>query len=356
VREAELADNRSDLRNSAELEEITDSMSVVGYDIGNPLDIESFLPSNGLVKVLGQHSLIESRNTNHEDEELREHHLVHLNVAGFRQTVWVTQPAHGRSVQATVATKPGLGEIIEDGIGWEFHRELAHELPDARILSHATYGFGPHAEIIPFRRLAKHNLGRMAVMGIDLLDLIPNDVPLVLAGTSLGTVINNKILNANLQRLEPIKIDLVVHHAPALVEPSRIIPDMIIGFPPAIALDIIKELTLKTDPSRFGDNLRALWGSKPGLKDILPTIRLIPDMLKGTPREEIDNAVANYKTIVIEGTDDSVAEIKMWDELVQKYPDNLKLHLLDRRGHGVTIKPKEKARKIAKVITSAGIF
>lgn len=323
---------------------------------GHPIDFDSILPSDGLVRVIGQHSLIESRDSNHKDEEPREHHLVHLNVGGFRQTVWITQPAEGRSVQATIATKPGLGEIIEDGIGWKFHRELSHELPNARILSHATYGFGPHAENIKFHKLPKHNLGRMAVMGMELLDAIPNDAPLVLVGTSLGTVINNKILNANLQRPEPLQIDLAVHHAPALVEPSRIIPDMVIGFPPSIVIDIIKELTFKSDPRRFGDNIRALWRSKPGLKDAFPTLRLIPDLLKGTPREEIENAVANYKTIVIEGTDDSVAEIKMWQDLVQKYPDNVDLHLLDRRGHGLAVKPKEKARKIAKTIISAGMF
>ena len=341
---------------SAEFEETAAGDYIIEPVEGTPLDLETTMQHTGLVSVIGQHSLLESRNSDHSDEEPREHHLVHLNVGGFRQTVWITEPAPGHTLQVTVASKPGLGEIIEDGIGWEFHRELAHKLPNARVLSHATYGFGPTAEQIPWRQLTKHNLGRLAIMGIDLLATIPEDAPLVLAGTSLGTVINNKLLYANLHRPKPVAIDLVVHHAPALVVPSRIIPDMVVGLPPGLVVDIFRELTLKSDPKRFRDNLRALRASKPSLNDILPTVRLFPEMAKGTRLREIEEVVANYQTVVIEGTKDSVAEIKMWQELAQKYPDNLSLHLIPGRGHGLTIKPREKARKIANIITAAGIF
>lgn len=318
------------------------------------IEFETSFGENDLVRIIGQHSLLERRQS---DEAEREHHLVHLNVGGFRQTVWVTEPAPGQTLKATVATKPGLGEIIEDGIGWDFHRELAHELPAARILSHATYGFGPTAERIPFHRLPGHNLGRLSLMGIDLLSVIPDDSPLVLAGTSLGTIINHGILRANLERPDPLKVDLVVHHAPALVDPSRVIPDMVVGFPPNMAGSIFGELTLNSDPSRFKDNILALWRSKPGIRDILPTGRLILDILKGTRKEEVEEVVAGYdRTEVIEGRKDSIAEIEMWEELAQKYPQSLGLHLLNGHGHGVAIIPKQKAHKIAKVIKTSGIY
>src|SRR5260221_3407275 len=100
---------------------------------------------------------------------LREHLLTTVEVGNFQHRMWVTEPSVASSDPLVVISKPGLGEIIEDGIGFAFHRELAKQLPEAAIISHATHGVGPTAHRIPLRELPEHGLDQMAEQCLQLL-------------------------------------------------------------------------------------------------------------------------------------------------------------------------------------------
>jgi hypothetical protein len=139
-------------------------------------------------------NIIDHHEVSNPGYEPREHNLIECNIGGARHVVWHTEPAQGSDLEVTVAIKPGLGEIIEGGVGMRFHEALADRLPGARVLTHATFGFGPAAEHLSFSDLAGYGLEQMTSKGIDLISRIPDDAPTVLVGASMGTIINQKLL------------------------------------------------------------------------------------------------------------------------------------------------------------------
>lgn len=215
---------------------------------------DSLVPADEeTLRFLGRAVILEERHDNHHipEADRRNNYLARWEIDEQPHTIWHTPVAPNRPHKMTVVTKPGWGEVIEDGIGWEFHKALAHYLPEAEIISHATSGVGRTSERIPLSKLWHHSLDQLAEQSFKLLSQLDTEVPIILVGTSMGSVITNKVLNLNIERDQPIKIQGVVYYASALVDPQNIVKDMLRGFTPAIVSDIAKELFLKTHPKKM---------------------------------------------------------------------------------------------------------
>lgn len=306
----------------------------------------------GSVAIIGRNHTKEHS----KDKFTREHLLLTADIEDFRHRLWMTEPKESTQDPLLVVTKPGLGELIEDGIGFEFHREIARQLPGAFVVSHATHGVGPTADRIPLRELPQHGLDAMAEQCLKLLQTYFEGMRTVYVGTSMGTVIGNKLLRLNLESDSPVNIEGVVHIAPALVPPEHVVNDMVFKFGPTIARDIFKQLTFKTSPKHIVGTLRQLVKSKPSMRDIPPFVRQIFDLLQGTPEEEIDQVLEAYAVSVITGSEDSVGGFSdLWVPKADQFP-NLTLDVVKGRGHDIATDPVRAGKKVSKSIVNRGWY
>jgi pimeloyl-ACP methyl ester carboxylesterase len=291
-----------------------------------------------------------------KDEPEREHNLLTIEIDGYRHVLWVTEPVRPQDKALNVVAKPGLGEVVENGVGFEFHKRLAKGLPEARIISHATHGIGPHGDIIPWTDLPKHGLNQMAEQCLRLLEAYIPDEPIVLVGTSMGTVINNRLLNLHLAYGGTLNIEGVINYAPALVDPKNVIKDMALRFPVDLAIDGFKEFFTRTRVKHMLGAAAILTRSAMRLRDLVTMGRQIYDLMHGTAQSDVENVLANYPRVAtIVGEEDPVGQVPMWIELEKRY-SNLQLIKLFGRGHGIAMKPIDGARKVSETILGMDIY
>lgn len=275
---------------------------------------------------------------------LREHLLLAINRGLIRDVVWYTPPPLApvdEQKPLTIVTKPGLGEIIEDGVGWQFHKEMSNRNPYAKIVTHATEGFGPSAQHCSIMELSSQGLDSMAEHGRELLHTYFNDERLAFVATSMGTVIVHKLLVHNRQgaTTDQLQVAANINYAPALVDPENIVRDMLFKFPGLMIIDGLTEVVARTSPQRLFELCETLLHSKPSWRDIPPILRQIVDLLKGVSEDEIRENSARYNTATIVGKNDPVGQEPMW----QRMP--VLLHVIKGRGHGMAVKPREGAIK-----------
>lgn len=285
---------------------------------------------------------------------LREHLLLGVDVEGdgFRDYVWYSpavDPVEGNK-PLTMVLKPGLGEIAETGIGYQTHKELANRNPHANIITHATEGFGPSASTINLLDLPGYGLDRMADRALKLLKMYCPDHDVITVGTSMGTVIIHKLLQANSQLRKKQRINIIgnINFVPAVVEPKHVPKDMLCLFPLMMAIDGAAEISIRSlikAPRRIAHDVKTLIESKPGFKDVPLIGRFIVDLAKGVPKDEVIANAKRYRTRTIAGTWDPLRQIPMWEEA------GVKVDLIHGRGHAMCLKPKAAAKKITAIAT-----
>lgn len=306
---------------------------------------------NEELRGVGKIALLYTRNLSDPSVEVggRSHDFITAEVDGFKHRMWVTEPIFDAPSPLTVIAKPGLGEVIEDGVAFTFHRELSQQLAGATIISHATHGVGDSADRIPFRELRHHGIHQMAEQGLKLIEAYrPND-RIVFVGISMGTVIGNHLLNLNLEKGSPVNFEGVVNFAPAIVKPEDIPREMLLKFVPSMTLGLANQLFLKTRPQDFIKTMKDLARSKPSRHDLGPFGRQIYDLVQGVPEERIDQNLEGYDVSVIGGTKDPVARIPMWLEKQEKFP-GLHVEPVEGRGHDIATAPIKAARKVSEEI------
>ena len=277
------------------------------------------------------------------------HRYVKMEVDGFSHKGWYTPADREQDSDYLLVVKPGLAEVIHDGIGFTLHKRLATALPTMSVFSHETDGVGKYAESLSPSDLLTHGIDQMSLQGLELLKRFGEGKRIITLGTSMGTVIFNNLLLNNINQGEPVDVAGVVNFAPALVDPRRVPLDMAARFVPGLAVDLAKEI-VKTDGRHIGNFILMLLDSRPSFKDILPFSKQIFDLLHGTPLEEIEEVVSRYPVDVIVGDRDPVGQYKMWLKLEEKYPE-LTAHILHKKGHGISIKPYESSKKISAVVS-----
>lgn len=286
----------------------------------------------------------------------REHLLLAINRGLIRDVVWYTPPPSRSEEDAghplTIITKPGLSEIVEDGVGWEFHKEMANRNPRAKVLTHATEGFGPAARHCSLIDVSKQGLDSMAEHGRELLHTYFNDERLATVGISMGTVILHKLLVNDRKGTDSDQLNVVanINYAPALVDPKNVPIDMLLKFPSLMLVDGVTEVLARTSPKRLLEVCEALLRSRPGWRDLPPMGRQTIDLLKGVSEEEIYENSTHYTTATIVGERDSVGQAVMW----QRMP--VLLHVIKKRGHGMAVKPREGAIKTTSVLHELNLY
>lgn len=303
-------------------------------------------------KELVSIDLIQAKTSGGEDSKYpeREHFLYAAEINGVKHVFWHTEATSSDPNALVVFVKPGLGEIVEEGIGWKHHKQLARKMPEAEIVSHATFGVGPHGAELSLRDLPAHSMLQMAEQELELIREFWGQREVLVVGTSMGTVINHKMGMLNAVSSDPVEIAGIIHYAPAIVDPKRILKDMAIGFLPEMIKDGGKELFGRTRLHHFLGTMAVLAGSKPRARDLLSMGRQGLDLLKGVPQEEVDALLMHYRTGVIVGIDDPVGQIDMWEEL------NPGMVWPVRGGHGIALKPFQSANKISKTAAEMGIY
>lgn len=299
---------------------------------------------------IGELTVLDTRFTKLSEvpEITRKHELVGVEINTAQHRMWVSEPAIDDDTNLTVLTKPGLGELIEDGVGWRLHETLAKQLPGARVISHATYGIGNTATRLSLLDLRNHGIEQMANQGMDLIEKFCPDERIIYVGTSLGTIIGNRLLRINTERGHPANITGVFYYAPAIVDPKNVLKDM--GrFLPALAYDLVSELAIKTHPKHKLGQLITLVASRPSRHDVMPMVRQGIDVIFGTPEDEVVEVLGNYLVHVVLGTKDPVGQLNMWNRFETEF-DNLSVTRLEGRGHGIAVDTVRGGKKIAKII------
>lgn len=283
----------------------------------------------------------------------RTHNLWRMVIDGHRHRYLETLPFQDIGQPFTIVSKRGFMEPIEDGIGREFHSQLARLVPHARIVSHATHGIGSSAGQVSLRGLSQYGLDRIANEDLKFLHLLGGEERLILIGTSMGSVVLNKLLNINTALDKPVEVGGIVLNAPAIVEPPLARSAMLKGLLPHLLSDIPSELVAKTPRAELLQTLGHFAASRARLRDILPAGRHALDLLRGTSAADLASMLEAYASVsVIAGQKDTLAQTEMWRKMLPAYP-SLRLHEVSK-GHGMILKPKQNARKIARVLHMDG--
>lgn len=282
----------------------------------------------------------------------RQHHLVEAVIDGRKHIFWHTAPLEQDDEMVTVFVKPGLGEVVESGIGWKHHKQMARKMPGAEVISHATHGVGPHGEEIGLGGLWNHGVSQMAEDEAKLLHKFWQGANLLLVGISMGTVENHRVAHANIDAKDPLNIAGVVNYAPALVDPKQIIRDLCFRFTPAMARDGIEELLLRTHPLHYIGTIGMLLASRPRRRDALVMARQSLSILAGTPEEEVRDVASAYPSATVVGDRDPAGQLLMWQG-IEKDIDDFVLRPV-RGGHGIAVKPLQGANKTSKTIREMG--
>ncbi len=321
------------------------------------LNTKQQLDSNGVAGVdIDRIKPLEFKTSGGTHGPTREHLLLAIEEDGIRDVVWYSPPAQSgdpdteASTQPTLVIKPGLGEIVERGVGWQFHKELANRNPQSKIVTHATEGFGPSALRCSIFELPKHSLDNMAERGLWLMETYFPEDQIALVGISMGTNIFHRLLNKHrTSNSNNLAVKANVNYAPALVDPKNILRDMICSFPVAMTVDGFNEVLFRTSPFRMKEVFETLADSKPGVRDLLPMARQIIDLVKGIDEADVRANATAYETATIVGTFDPVGQVQSWRHMP------VLLEEVHRRGHGIAIKPREGGIKVTNTLKIMGL-
>jgi pimeloyl-ACP methyl ester carboxylesterase len=280
------------------------------------------------------------RTTILEDGSKKEHLLLEVEHNGFTERIWRSAPAHGKAVPGApvIVTKPGLGEKVQGGIGWSFHEAISIKNPETTVITHASH--------------SSQGTDAMAEACLDLLNTYFPDEKFIFIGTSMGSKIMTTMLAKNLQtpKDERIEVDGFILFASAVVPPQRVPMDMGVRFMKGMVLGLAKEVLFKTKKEEREEYFKMLTESMLSGEELRGVARHIIDLVKGSPRYEIESVVRHYKNrmMVISGSEDSLRQSRMWHDLGVRFIP------IKGRGHEAAVKPVAAAKKISKEMRKSG--
>jgi pimeloyl-ACP methyl ester carboxylesterase len=249
--------------------------------------------------------------------------------------------------RARMVSFPGLSEDVRHPFNKLFNDALLGQFPGWQGIALGSNGIGIRG---------KHDTSTRSETSQDRFELLANTAtkkPHVLVGRSMGATFANDIVNKNLDEKKPaLNIDKVIYLAPALIEPSSA-HIALIKFLPRLLADGLNEARHQEPYSIYkGLGYLASWGVQT-LREESPSVsHQARELFKGTQQEEVDRVVAHYKTLVVTGANDTLANVNMWQNLKEKYPDNLRLVIVPKHGHEMLFDPERAAAKIAKELAA----
>jgi pimeloyl-ACP methyl ester carboxylesterase len=257
--------------------------------------------------------------------------------------VSVTTRIDNPGAERALILLPGLGESIFSGVGGAFHEGMAAALPHHETISIATDGVDRHYPAVKHASAFTMATRRRTF----LQERFGGETPLTLVGTSLGTIVANQLLV--METAHPtLNIEKVVYYAPALLPNSRAPRDMLIRFPVDGLRDIITDRQLGVG-IRTAAHFIELATRNP--KELPGICIQAVGVLEGTREHEIQRVASHFrdKMHIVSGTKDTVAALKMWQELKKKYP-GLTVEGVPGKGHTMTLDIDKRVRKITKAL------
>ncbi len=288
----------------------------------------------------------------------RDHYLMVATIDDRRHVWWYSDALLGcvtDSEPIVVFSKPGLGEIVEKGLGWIHHKQLSRQMPLASIVTHATYGIGPLGQELSWSDLLDHDMKQLVEHERRFLETFFPNSPLMLVGVSEGTIENHGVALYNLEHGSPLEIQAIVDYAHALVDPRNVAKDMAFLFMPHMGIDGVKELILKTRPKHLIGALKMLGASGPRSQDLRVMGRQGLSIMRGTPEDEQREVIEHIPKVVISGSNDPLLQLDMLSRMQKDLPEQISVDVLEGRGHGMALKPFAGGRRIAHQATRLGL-
>ncbi len=227
-------------------------------------------------------------------------------------------------------------------------------MPEAEIFSLATEGVGPEGAELGIKELLAHSVKQMSAQELKFLATFLMNRRLLLVGISMGSVENHQVAVSNIENHVGLRIEGLIHDAPALVDPKRIVKDLGLKFTPSMAADGFIELFFRTDPCHIIGSFIMLGQSRPRGRDLLAMARQGISLLPGTPEEEIREISSSYATGVVVGRKDPAGQPIMWGDIQHDIHD-LSLSTI-RGGHGIALKPIDGANKVSRKAHEMSVY
>lgn len=305
------------------------------------------------VEGIGEITLKKIRTTDgRRGQPPRDHLLYSLEYNHYRHAIEITNPASG-DAKFAVVSMPGFTEQIEGPIRKDLHASMARAMPQARIISIGSNGVGSTGDTYGWSERSQHGLAAMGSQRLTLSRALAGDLPVIMAGTSMGSVIAHRAAFENTYG-KPVngKINLVGQYllSQALVDPRHVVQDIGIKFLPQMAYDAVTELALKTNPIETAHIVGQVilhYGYSPQ-RDTKAMGNQVLELLKGTREEDIAAVIEVVPTVIVAGEKDCLAQWKMVRRLEKQYPKMLDAHMVMGRGHSLGMKPARACSKLVR--------
>lgn len=277
----------------------------------------------------------------------RDDRLMRINIDGYGHGIRETLSAYNDDA-LTLVHFPGFTEKIENGSAKLMHDNLVNNLPHARIISVATDGVGTTTERLTCKNALDHGITEMAERRRQLVYALVGDAPVIVSGTSMGSVIGWKMLDFDAREGHLLNA-YPVGYASANVSPELTLPLMGVLFPISMAADMPREiirLALRR-PDNLSELITQVQDRKP---DAIPLIVQAASLLGGTATKVLHRVNDVYGGgATISGVFDPLSQFARWKQVKGK---GTELHIIPvaRRGHGMAADGTGGGQKIANVI------
>lgn len=280
--------------------------------------------------------------------DVRSHRLLHLALPGQRHRLIHTAAEGDRDSDLVIANLPGWTETLGGFVLRKTHARLSHELPDANIDTHATYGTdGTLSRANPLI-ITKLSLENAAQKTFNAFLPLYDNKRLVLVATSMGAAILARMEEINQSEGSPLDIVGRILYEPCLVLPEHAGARMFSRLAIHLTLNTLDEIAHQSSPrdalSFIGDGVHSL----PPVTD-LPVIWRLGWSLLGGTRPELLNSLAERHPTIIQGKNDVLRE-----PAFEGHPDVV-TKLLQSKGHCMSNNSTKRALAVAKAVRAMGL-
>ena len=280
--------------------------------------------------------------------DVRSHRLLHLDLPGQRHRLLHTGTEGGRDSDLVIANLPGWTETLSGFVLRKTHARLSHELPDAIIDTHATYGTdGTLSHANPLV-ITKQSLENAAQKTFNAFLPLYDDKRLVLVATSMGAAILARMEEINQSEGSPLDIVGRILYEPCLVLPEHAGVRMFSRLAIHLTINTLDEIVHQSSPRAALSFIEDGVHSLPPFTD-LPVIWRLGWSLLGWTRPELLNSLAERHPTVIQGKHDVLRE-----PAFEGHPDVV-IKLLQGKGHCMSNNSTKRALAIAKAVRAMGL-
>lgn len=286
------------------------------------------------------------------------HEAQRIGLAGRRHHQMLhTEASSANPAALVVANLPGWTETINGTILRQTQQYLSHQLPEAVIDTHATYGTDSTLPRRALRSLGGHTLDLAAQETFNVLAPLYDGRRLVIVATSMSAAILARMDEINDAEGQPIDIVGRVLYEPCLVSSWQARLHMFTHLPGHLLLGAVAEVVQQSSPRQAAHFIYDNYHSLPPASDLAVISRLGLSLLGGTSKELLAKLAARGP-YDIQGREDCLRE-SIFENFLQEVTfarSHELLKLVDGKGHCMGGEAAKRARAIAKAIRQLGLY